>query len=58
MDNHTEENLDPLDWEKTRLLAHRMVDDMVDYLRDVRERPVWQATPAAVDCRCSGQMAG
>ena len=47
MDNHTEENLDPLDWEKTRLLAHRMVDDMVDYLRDVRERPVWQATPAA-----------
>ncbi len=47
MDNFTEENLDPVDWEKTRALAHQMVDDMVNYLRDVRERPVWQATPAA-----------
>ena len=25
-----------------RGLAHRMVDDMLDYLQDVRQRPVWQ----------------
>lgn len=42
-----EENLDPQDWEATRALAHRMIDDMVDYLRDVRTRPIWQPTPQA-----------
>lgn len=46
--NHTEETLDPQDWDATRALAHRMVDDAVDYLQTVRERPVWQAMPAAV----------
>jgi glutamate/tyrosine decarboxylase-like PLP-dependent enzyme len=42
-----EETLDPADWSEARALAHRIVDDAVDYLRDVRERPVWQ-DPAAV----------
>ncbi len=42
-----EETLDPQDWEATRALAHRVVDDAVDYLRDVRERPLWQPMPAA-----------
>jgi aromatic-L-amino-acid/L-tryptophan decarboxylase len=41
----TEETLDPADWETLRALAHRMIDDAVDYLRDVGERPVWQKTP-------------
>ena len=40
-----EETLGPDDWEPVRALAHRAVDDAVDYLRDVRERPVWQAMP-------------
>src|SRR5262249_19254185 len=26
---------------------HQMVDDMLAYLKSVRERPVWQSTPAA-----------
>ena len=40
-----EETLDPDDWEKLRVLGHRMVDDMLDYLRGVRERPIWQPIP-------------
>ena len=43
-----EETLDPTDWEAFRALAHRMVDDSVDYLASVRERPVWQRPPDAV----------
>ena len=43
-----EETLDPADWAETRALSHRIVDDAIDYLRDVRERPVWQPMPAAV----------
>jgi aromatic-L-amino-acid decarboxylase len=41
-----EETLDPADWSQLRALGHRMVDDMMDYLEQVRERPVWQPVPA------------
>jgi aromatic-L-amino-acid decarboxylase len=37
--NSEEETLDPLDWNELRLLGHKMVDDMIDYLATVRERP-------------------
>jgi aromatic-L-amino-acid decarboxylase len=40
--------LDPADWEQYRALAHQMLDDSLNYLRDVRERPTWTPTPAAV----------
>ena len=40
-----EETLDPEDWESMRALGHRMVDDMMDYMQSVRERPVWQHAP-------------
>jgi glutamate/tyrosine decarboxylase-like PLP-dependent enzyme/GNAT superfamily N-acetyltransferase len=43
-----EETLDPVDWDEFRALAHRMVDDSVDFLASVRERPVWQRPPDAV----------
>jgi aromatic-L-amino-acid decarboxylase len=43
-----EESLDPRDWNELRLLGHRMVDDMIAYLEQVRERPVWQSVPAEV----------
>ncbi len=42
-----EESLDPKDWEALRKLGHRMVDDVLEYLRTVRERPVWQRPPDA-----------
>jgi aromatic-L-amino-acid decarboxylase len=37
--------LDPADWEALREQGHRMLDDMVDYLAGLRERPVWQQAP-------------
>ncbi len=40
--------LDPEDWEEFRALAHTMIDDTLDYLRDLRERPAWQPMPQAV----------
>ena len=43
-----EETLDPQDWEATRKLGHKMLDDMIDYLKTVRERPVWQNIPQQV----------
>lgn len=45
------ETLDPTDWEPLRCLARRMVDDAVDYTRDVRDRPVWQDMPADLRAR-------
>ncbi len=42
------ETLDPADWDAMRALAHRAVDDGFNWLRSVRERPVWQPTPDAV----------
>ncbi|HEX3744532.1 MAG TPA: pyridoxal-dependent decarboxylase [Bryobacteraceae bacterium] len=44
-------SLDPADWPAFRAQAHRMLDDMLDYLRDIRERPVWQPAPAEVRAR-------
>jgi len=43
-----EETLDPQDWQALRDLGHRMLDEMLDYLEQVRERPVWQPAPQAV----------
>ncbi len=39
-------DLDPEDWDAFADLAHRAVDDMVEFLRTVRERPPWQPLPA------------
>ena len=44
-DARIEESLDPHDWEALRDLSHRIVDDAIDYVRDVRDRPVWQPMP-------------
>ena len=43
-----EVSLDPSDWSAMRALAHRAVDDAIDYLATVRDRPVWQPTPDSV----------
>jgi len=42
------ETLDPENWDEMRALAHRMVDDAITYLQNVRERPVWQPVPDEV----------
>jgi len=43
-----EETLDPEDWPRLRALAHRALDDALDGLQQLRDRPVWQPTPADV----------
>lgn len=40
--------LDPQDWDAYRALAHRMLDESLDYLRDVGERRPWTPMPAEV----------
>jgi glutamate/tyrosine decarboxylase-like PLP-dependent enzyme len=42
------ESLDPKDWTEMRELAHRMVDDALDYVQDIRQRPVWEPVPEDV----------
>ena len=37
--------LDPEDWPGFRRQAHRMLDDMIDYVARIRDRPVWQPIP-------------
>jgi glutamate/tyrosine decarboxylase-like PLP-dependent enzyme len=44
--NPSHRSLDPVDWAQFRAQSHRMLDDMVDYLESIRERPVWQGAPA------------
>jgi aromatic-L-amino-acid decarboxylase len=50
-DSLREESLDPDDWQSMRTLGHRMVDDMLNYLETLRERPVWKPVPDAVKSR-------
>jgi glutamate/tyrosine decarboxylase-like PLP-dependent enzyme len=45
------ETLDPRNWDQIRALGHRMLDDMLDYAADIRDRPVWQPIPDKVRAR-------
>lgn len=49
--NHQNESLDPADWEEFRRLSHKIIDDSVDYLRDIRDQPVWRNMPDDVRAR-------
>ncbi len=40
-------SLDPVDWSDYRTQGHRMLDDMFDFIENIRTRPVWQAIPSA-----------
>ena len=42
------ETLDPKDWEKSKALMHQMVDDAFDYVKNVRDRKIWQNMPEEV----------
>lgn len=44
----TDATLDPDDWDAFRVLAHRMVDDSLDFLRTLPDRPAWRPVPAEV----------
>ena len=40
--------LDPKDWSAMRNLGHQMIDDMMDYLENIGNKPVWQKIPPEV----------
>jgi glutamate/tyrosine decarboxylase-like PLP-dependent enzyme len=42
------QNLDPQDWDEFRRAGHRALDEMIDHLASVRDRPVWQQAPPEV----------
>jgi aromatic-L-amino-acid decarboxylase len=44
-----EETLDPKLWEELKGLGRRMVDDMFDYLENIRSKPMLSPTKEAVD---------
>ncbi len=43
-----ETSLDPADWPSMRRLGHRMVDEMFDFMENIREKPAWQPVPEPV----------
>ena len=45
---HKQDTLDPPDWQDLRVQGHRMLDDILDYMEHIRERPVWQPIPPEV----------
>jgi glutamate/tyrosine decarboxylase-like PLP-dependent enzyme len=45
------ETLDPQDWNDIRAQGHRMLDDMIDYAANIRERPVWSPIPDEIRAR-------
>lgn len=44
----TRTSLDPQDWSEFRALAHRMLDETIDGIANIRSRPVWQPIPNEV----------
>jgi aromatic-L-amino-acid decarboxylase len=48
MSGASEPTLDPQDWTSAREQAHRMLDDMLDHLQEIRRQPVWQPMPTQV----------
>ena len=42
------ETLDPSNWDDVRAQAHRMLDEAIDYIADIRNQPVWRPIPDEV----------
>ena len=40
-----EETLDPVDWTEVQALSAQIIEDAIEYLHDVRDRPVWRDMP-------------
>ena len=51
LQSESSETLDPRNWDDIRALGHRMLDDMLDYAAEIRDRPVWRPIPDQVRAR-------
>jgi glutamate/tyrosine decarboxylase-like PLP-dependent enzyme len=49
--SQSSQTLDPQNWDELRAQGHRMLDDMIDYAANIRDRPVWQPIPDEVRAR-------
>ncbi len=56
MSSTPERDLDPGDWNAFRATAHAILDQILDYTRDIRDRPVWRPVPEAVRARLRTPM--
>jgi aromatic-L-amino-acid/L-tryptophan decarboxylase len=54
--SESNETLDPQDWDDIRAQGHRMLDDMIDYVANIRKRPVWQPIPDDVRARFRAEL--
>ena len=50
------ETLDPKNWDDIRAQGHRMLDDMLDYAANIRDRPVWRPIPDEVRARFRAEL--
>ena len=50
------ETLDPSNWDELRKQAHRMLDDTIDYIANIRQQPVWRPIPDDVRARFRGEL--
>jgi aromatic-L-amino-acid/L-tryptophan decarboxylase len=45
VDDYSDGTLDPVDWESYRATGHRILDELIDYLRAAPTGPVWRPVP-------------
>ena len=43
-------------WDDIRAQGHRMLDDMIDYVANIRDRPVWRPIPDEVRARFRAEL--
>jgi aromatic-L-amino-acid/L-tryptophan decarboxylase len=56
MQSESSQTLDPLNWDDIRAQGHRMLDDMLDYAANIRDRPVWRPIPDEVRARFHAEL--
>jgi aromatic-L-amino-acid decarboxylase len=56
LQSESSETLDPKNWDEIRAQGHRMLDDMFDYVANVRERPVWKPIPDEVRAQFHAEL--
>ena len=50
------ETLDPSNWDEVRAQAHRMLDEAIDAIANIREQPVWRPIPDEVRARFRAEI--
>jgi aromatic-L-amino-acid/L-tryptophan decarboxylase len=50
------ETLDPANWDEVRAQAHRMLDETIDTIANIRQQPVWRPIPDDVRARFRSEI--